>query len=249
MQHVAEPLNSCPAPPPGPSVPTATSKPAGRGRSSCGLVLSIFPGIDLLGRAFEEEGFCVVRGPDLLWGGDIRTFHPPTGVFDGVIGGPPCKGESNLAALNGRPGVTLVDEFWRVVEEAQPAWWVMEAVIRHEAPYVMALSPRWLGEKQSRRRYFHSNLDLERHIEVALFEHPEWKHAVLANHGARRGSVVRGMATYSWEEMCALQGAPADFLDNTPFTVAGKKEAIGNAVPMPMGRAVAKAVKRAVAHA
>lgn len=50
------------------------------------LVLSIFPGIDLLGRAFEEEGFCVVRGPDKLWGGDIRTFHPPAGVFGGVIG-------------------------------------------------------------------------------------------------------------------------------------------------------------------
>ncbi len=32
------------------------------------LVLSVFPGIDLLGRGFEAEGFCVVRGPDLLWG-------------------------------------------------------------------------------------------------------------------------------------------------------------------------------------
>ena len=38
------------------------------------LVLSIFPGIDLLGRAFENEGFCVVRGPDLLWGGDIKNY-------------------------------------------------------------------------------------------------------------------------------------------------------------------------------
>ena len=54
------------------------------------LVLSLFPGIGLLDRAFELEGFCVVRGPDLLWGGDIKTFHPPAGVFDGVIGGPPC---------------------------------------------------------------------------------------------------------------------------------------------------------------
>src|SRR2546430_12673163 len=34
---------------------------------------------------------CVVRGPDLLWGGDIRRFHPPAGKFDGVIGGPPCQ--------------------------------------------------------------------------------------------------------------------------------------------------------------
>ena len=33
------------------------------------LVLSLFPGIDLLGRGFEAEGFCVVRGPDLLHAG------------------------------------------------------------------------------------------------------------------------------------------------------------------------------------
>ena len=89
---------------------------------SVGLVLSIFPGIDLLGRAFEEEGYCVVRGPDLLWGGDICSFHPPEGVFEGVIGGPPCKGESNLAALNNKRGESMANEFHRIVEETQPQW-------------------------------------------------------------------------------------------------------------------------------
>ena len=244
---------------------------------SNGLVLSVFPGIDLLGRAFEEEGYCIVRGPDLLWGGDIRTFHPPAGVFEGIIGGPPCKGESNLAALNRQQGETMVGEFWRVVSEAQPKWWVMEAVVDHsrrctcdwgdgeygprggsawgspaihiktcssQIPHTLALNPRWLGEKQSRRRFFHSNLNLEAHVEVALFEHPEWKHAVLAVHGGREGSVLRGMATYTWVEMCELQGLPADF-DLPPFTRAGKREALGNGVPMVMGRAIAQAVRRA----
>ena len=51
------------------------------------LILSLFPGIDLLGRGFEAESFAVVRGPDLLWGGDIRSFHVPPGRFDGIIGG------------------------------------------------------------------------------------------------------------------------------------------------------------------
>jgi antitoxin component of MazEF toxin-antitoxin module len=37
------------------------------------LVLSLFSGIDLLGRRFEAEGFCVVRGLDIIWGGDIIT--------------------------------------------------------------------------------------------------------------------------------------------------------------------------------
>lgn len=53
------------------------------------LVLSLFPGGGLLDRAFEETGYCVVRGPDVIWGGDVRTFHPPAGCFDGVIGGDP----------------------------------------------------------------------------------------------------------------------------------------------------------------
>jgi hypothetical protein len=37
------------------------------------LVLSLFSGIGLLDYAFELEGFTVVRGPDLLWGGDVRN--------------------------------------------------------------------------------------------------------------------------------------------------------------------------------
>jgi len=45
-----------------------------------------FPGIGMLDRGFEDVGFCVVRGPDLIWGGDIRNFHPPAGRFAGVIG-------------------------------------------------------------------------------------------------------------------------------------------------------------------
>ncbi len=208
------------------------------------LVLSCFPGIGLLDRAFEEEGFCVVRGPDLLWGGDIRSFHPPAGVFAGCIGGPPCKGESKLAHLNGHPGRTLADEFHRVVREARPAWWVMEAVVRHEAPHVVALNPRWLGELQSRRRHFHSNLHLAPHIEVALWEPSEFKHAVLAGHGPARGSVRKGMAKYDWAEACALQGLPEDF-ELPGFTYQARYEALGNGVPLVLGRAVAKAVRRA----
>lgn len=221
---------------------------------SSGLVLSVFPGIDLLGRAFEEEGYCVVRGPDLLWGGDIRDFHPPAGVFEGVIGGPPCKGESKLAHLNGLPGETMSTEFRRVVSEAAPSWWVMEAVKRHDGPawamlhlFVLTLNNRWLGEKQNRKRYFHSNLKLEAYIDVAPLEHPEWKYAVLAGHGGAQGRVTNGMAKYPWPEACELQGLPPDF-DIPPFKTQWKYEVLGNAVPMAMGRAIAKAVRRATTH-
>ena len=102
--------------------------------STPGLVLAIFPGIDLFGRAVERAtGWTVVRGPDVIWGGDIRTFHPPAGVFDGVLGGDPCQAHSVLAHLvryNGHeprfPDMT--PEFARVVAEAQPRWFLRENV-------------------------------------------------------------------------------------------------------------------------
>src|SRR5581483_3105563 len=100
--------------------------------SDAPLVLSLFPGIGLLDMAFEQEGFCVVRGPDVLWGGDIRSFHPPSGVFDGVIGGPPCQAFSRLRHLVEHNGYqlaeNLIPEFERCVCEARPTWFVMENV-------------------------------------------------------------------------------------------------------------------------
>lgn len=42
------------------------------------LVLSLFPGIGLFDQAFAEQGFCVVRGPDLLWGGDVKKVSSAT---------------------------------------------------------------------------------------------------------------------------------------------------------------------------
>ncbi len=44
---------------------------------------------------------------------------------------------------------------------------------------------------------------------------------------------------------CRKQGLPADF-DLPPFLVTAKVKAVGNGVPLPMGRAIAKAVKRAL---
>ncbi len=205
----------------------------------------MFPGIDGLGLGFKRQGYQVVWGPDLIWGWDIRDFHPPAGVFEGVIGGPPCKGESQLAHLNGNPGTTLEPEYRRVVTEAKPDWWVMEAVIRHEAPYVVKLSPRYLGEKQSRERYFHSNLNLKPFLEVSLFENPEYKYAVLANHGVKQGTIHYRQATYTWPEMCELQGFPPD-MEIPFFTRQKAREAVGNAVPLSMSEAIAKAVKKSV---
>lgn len=213
------------------------------------LVLSIFPGIDILGNAFEDEGYCVVKGGEPMFGQrGIESFRPPAGVFEGVIGGPPCKGDSLLAHLNGSPSIGLFHEFERVVDMAQPDWWLMEAVRPHRDKHlgnIVALSPRWLGKKQSRWRYFHTNLDILPHLEGwATLEDPVFKHAVLAGHGGAVGSVYRGMAKYSWAEMCALQGLPADY-DIPCLTKRFRQEVVGNAVQYDVARALARALRRA----
>ena len=222
------------------------------------LVLSIFPGIDLLGRAFEEEGYCVVRGPDLLWGGDIRTFHPPAGVFEGVIGGPPCQLFSVLSNANPNVGIhgNLIPEFERVISEVKPGWFMMENVKAAPVPSVpgylvkdAALNNRWFGAEQNRMRRFSfgspDGSGWVHYIEIALFEHPNYETAVLAGHDdyiSRRGW---NAPARSLERYCEFQGLPRDFLSDSPFTVRGQKAIIGNGVPMPMGRAIAKAVRKA----
>lgn len=127
------------------------------------LVLSLFPGIGLLDMVFEEEGFCIVRGPDLLWGGDVKRFNPPAGRFDGVIGGPPCQAFSRLVHIVKAKGQTpkpnLIPEFERVIREAAPTWFLMENVPDAPTPRVdgyvvhrQTLKDVWCGGHTSRER-------------------------------------------------------------------------------------------------
>ncbi len=241
------------------------------------LVLSLFPGIGLLDMAFEEEGFCVVRGPDLLWGGDIHRFRPPAGRFDGVIGGPPCQAFSRLRFLvqhNGfKVAANLIPEFERVVAEARPRWALMENVpdapppdcARMDMPWAEEhlLNNRWVGGEQNRvRRFTFASRDFTGiDIRQEALEPFEWKPAALASGGGREvpvavgGSGKRkatkardlGFKTASYAAAAAAaQGLPVGFLEDAPFTVAGKIKAIGNGVPLPMGRAVARAVREAL---
>lgn len=336
------------------------------------LVLSLFPGIGLLDHAFELEGFTTVRGPDVIWGGDIRRFHPPAGKFDGVIGGPPCQMFSSLARLvraNGHEPKfgNLIPEFERCVVEAQPAWFVMENVPAAPVPVVagygihsfeldnsMLDSGDGWGNEQRRVRRISCGLrgrepvNLMRWIDLALFVLPDaqraattsssrlegdskanrekWDEragvdtptvrdrageaerrdrcsptAVTAGHDdpnvsltqARRtrtsavlgdaretpvaiggsgkvkrtrAATVQGGGTFTsgaqlrrdgersgdtsrasrLRTACRLQGLPEDALDHCPFTAEGKLKAVANGVPIPMGRAIAKAVREAV---
>lgn len=102
------------------------------------LILSLFPGADLLGRAFVALGACVVQAGDIMQGHDIREFHALPGRFDGIIGGPPCQIFSKLTALNGTLAENMIPDFLRVVEEARPRWAVMENV-----PTARKHGPEW----------------------------------------------------------------------------------------------------------
>lgn len=164
------------------------------------LVLSLFPGIGLLDRAFEAEGFCVVRGPDLLWGGDVKRFHPPPKRFEGVIGGPPCQAHSSLANLNRAIGnkvaADLIPEFARCVNEAQPDWWLMENVPRAPDPvtpgYAQHRQPfnnRWAGGVQNRLRHVWFGTRVGRPLlpRVPVFEAAQRHETVLASSGGEGG--------------------------------------------------------------
>lgn len=231
---------------------------------SAPLVLSLFPGIGLLDRAFEEVGCVVVRGPDLLWGGDVHTFHAPAGKFDGVIGGPPCQDAgSPLAALNRHLGnrvrPDLTPEFLRVVLEARPAWWLMENGPRIPAVsaegyivHALRLNNRWLGEEQNRLRVFQFGTRDGRKltVETLALEQSSRERTCMAGEGKtgthhwggkKRPKLIRESAR-PWPRFCELQGLPPDFLEGSPFTVNGKYRAVGEGVPLPMGRAIARAV-------
>lgn len=242
------------------------------------LVLSLFPGIGLLDMAFEEAGFCVVRGPDLLWGGDVRSFHPPAGKFDGVIGGPPCQAFSRLRHIveaNGyKTAPNLIPEYERVVNEARPRWFLMENVPDAPLPdtgyetHSELVRDVWVGGETSRlRRFTFGTTSAYRaqlfRVETMALHRPDPDRAVtcdmrqvpvaIGGSGKRKGlggALPRSGTPSSANTMAELQGVPVEFVDRLrehgAFTSEAIKRGLGNGVPLPMGRAVAAAVKRAL---
>ena len=219
------------------------------------LVLSLFPGIGIMDQAFEDEGFCVVRGPDLLWGGNIKKFHAPRDRFDGVIGGPPCQRFSLLANLvlkvHGRLAEDLIPEFERIVEEAQPAWFLMENVQRAPVPRIAGyqihaplFDNRWIGGEQSRRhRFSFGTRDGRKFITTpweTAFEAYAWSPRVLAaggspkldrDHKPKRGNSQISQRyfykdTKYFREAVRLQGLASDF-DLPGFTVKSQDSRTG----------------------
>lgn len=237
-----------------------------------GLVLSLFPGIGLLDMAFEEAGFCVVRGPDLLWGGDVHRFHPPAGRFDGVIGGPPCQFASQMSRFNAHMGLdlppNLIPEFERIVAATEAPWFVMENVIQAPSPIIAGyaisenvLRDVWCGGETMRQRRMSIGFRDGRRVRVETLplHRPDPHLAVTScareDRNGRPKHLIAGklrVCTNRGErlpiaEMARRQGLPEHFFGKkSPFTAEAQRKMLGNGVPLAMGRAVAKAVKRAI---
>lgn len=208
------------------------------------VILSIFPGIDLLGRGFEAEGFCVVRGPDPIWGGDIRDFHVPPGIFRGVIGGPPCQDFSSARRTEPTgEGIEMQGHYARIVTQAAPEWFVMENVPRvpdlHIDGYTVQrfnLNARECGGLQYRLRCFQFGYRSGNPLVIERSE-PQGKaqRCCMATEGRRPGR-------RSWEDFCALQGLETP-LELPGLSVEASYRAVGNGVPVFMARVIARAVR------
>jgi DNA (cytosine-5)-methyltransferase 1 len=158
----------------------------------------------------------------------------------------------------------LIPEFARIANEAQPHWFLMENVPAAPSPetpgYVqepVLFNNRWLGEAQNRvRRFTFGTRDPEsaKAFAVALrsedvgIENPTWISTVCASgtiwHPTRKGPAGKKNKRVLKEHIKA-QGLPESF-ELPSFTVVEAIRAVGNGVPIPMAKAVARAVKAAV---
>ena len=205
------------------------------------LILSLFPGAGLLDRGFEAAGFCVVRGPDTLLGGDIRNFHAPAGHFAGVIGGPPCQ---DFSRKRRRPptgyGLAMVREFARAVTEAEPDWFLMENVpsvpsmaIHGYTIQRFNLYAVEFGCLQTRNRAFQFGRRSGPPLCIPRGTQSQ---------PGRRAATVLAKDHRSLSRLKKYQGLPSSF--TLPgYSVTMKKVLIGNGVPVPMAEAVAVAIR------
>jgi len=220
------------------------------------LILSLFPGWGLLDRAFEAADSTILRGPDLLWGGDIRNFHVPSGVFWGVIGGPPCQGFSTCKSMFKKKHDDLIGEFVRIVKEAQPAWVLMENVRgAKNSPY---LPQEWFpirlrdwdcGGKTWRTRVFWiypPHLILSPPKRSGKPEYSVLSTSWKTRNQEPDGKGFRGHEYISVEKAAELQGYPELIPILKPLGRAYAVSLLGNGVPRAMGEYIANQVIKAV---
>jgi len=204
------------------------------------LILSIFPGIDLFGKAFEQQGACVVQAQDKIMGGDIINFSPPKGRFNGLIGGSPCQDYSRINRNPSDNSDKMLAEYCRVVKEADPDWFLHENVVG---------VPEFEIEGYYQQRF---NLDLawfSEYSRLRVFTFGSKKNIKLNPiykiNAETKGTAVVGNDDRSYHACCEIQGLTKP-LDLPFLTKAAKKQVIANAVPLQIGSYVAQLINSTV---
>ena len=216
------------------------------------LVLSLFPGIGLLDRAFAATGFCVVKGPDLITGGDVREFAGVPARFDGIVAGPPCQGFSvanrhrtnadHKSVVNSRQ---MLQETCRIITECQPQWFLIENVpcvpdVRIDGYTVqrIPITDQECGGVQLRSR----------HVQFGSIHgdiiRPERVNNLTRNR--RKGRPAKSVTTKTdrwtdFPDLCRRQGLE-EAIELDGFYRTAKFKAVGNGVPLRIGRVLAAAV-------
>ena len=211
------------------------------------LVLSLFSGVGLLDKAFREAGFCVVSAGDLITGQDIRDFTGMKNKFAGVIGGSPCQDFSMLKRDRGEYSLEMIYEFLRVVGECEPDWYLLENV--KGVPNVTELIKNDVTVLL--KKYSHQRIDINQgwYDNYSRLRHIQFGSKDGLYLDIPRGTmqdIKSGCALASddrsFKELCHIQGLESSF-DLPDFNVKGKKKAVGNGVPLSMGRVIARSVK------
>jgi DNA (cytosine-5)-methyltransferase 1 len=144
-----------------------------------------------------------------------------------------------------------IPEFARCINEAQPAWFLMENVPAAPAPETPGYSitqrlwnNRWSGGEQNRERRFTFGARVIHNpfrIEGVALEAAQYRPAVVST-----GQAGKGGSRASIENMARDQGIDPARFEHTPFGVTELRRAIANGVPLPMGKAVAAAVRKSL---
>lgn len=208
------------------------------------LVLSVFSGIDLLGKGFQKNGFCVVSAGDKFLGSDIRSFYPPKGFFGGVIGGSPCQDFSRLNRNPKSYSDDMLKQYIRVIESARPNWFLHENVVGVPEfsidGYIaqrFELDLNWFNPELSRRRIFTFGI-----IDCCDSPGKYLLNPIIKNNTDVLHKAITCKSDLPVRKMAEIQGCYFE-RDLEHFTVAGKKAVIGNAVPFVMADYLGKLVK------
>ena len=186
----------------------------------------------------------MVRGPDPLYNSRIEDFHIPSRRVTGIVAGPPCQDFSK--ARRCKPsghGLRMLAELLRCIDESRPEWVLIENVpqipdILHPAYHHQRLdiADCECGGTQLRRRHvqFLSQLG---HIIRPEREFRRHRHAAILTSATAASSHTyrRDLPPPGFSGPCHIARLESR---------EAKVSAVGNGVPLCIGRALAIAVSR-----